>query len=182
MDIYQQKKVLRKEIREIKNTYTLEQKKAISKDILSRVESLPEFLEAGCIMAYWSMDDEVYTHDLIEKWSRIKQIILPVVKGDQLQLKLFRGEKALKAGEKFGIPEPTGELFTDYDEIELVIVPGVAFDRQNNRMGRGKAYYDQLLKELKAFKLGICFQFQLLEKIPHDDLDIKMDLVITNKK
>lgn len=182
MDIYQQKRNLRKEIRGIKKLYSLEQKKELSNEILNQVEDLPVFQEAECIMAYWSMNDEVFTHDFVQKWGSQKKIILPVVRGDQLELKVFRGVNELVAGENFGIPEPKGEVFSDYEQIELIIVPGVAFDYQFNRMGRGKAYYDQLLKNLNVFKLGICFFFQYLEKVPHDELDIKMDLVITNKK
>jgi 5-formyltetrahydrofolate cyclo-ligase len=128
------------------------------------------------------MDDEVFTHDFVKKWGDKKKIILPVVKGDQLELKVFRGVEELVPGENFGIPEPKGELFLDEQQIELVLVPGVAFDKQNNRMGRGKAYYDQLLISLKAVKVGICFHFQHLEQVPHDDLDIKMNIVLSNKK
>lgn len=182
MDIYQQKRALRKEIKEVKKLYTLDQKKALSQEILNQVENTPEFIKAKCIMAYWSMEDEVFTHDFVQKWGIEKKIILPVVKGDQLDLKVFRGVEKLVPGENFGIPEPKGEVFADNEQIELVIVPGVAFDYKNNRMGRGKAYYDQLLKNLEAFKLGICFRFQYFEEVPHDDLDIKMDLVISNKK
>jgi 5-formyltetrahydrofolate cyclo-ligase len=82
-------------------------------------------------------------------------------------------------GENFGIPEPSGELFKDYNEIDLILVPGVAFDIENNRMGRGKAYYDKLLSSLKAFKLGVCFDFQLLQSVPTDEHDIKMDRILS---
>ena len=66
----------------------------------------------------------------------------------------------------FGIKEPTGETFLEYDKIDLVIVPGVAFDRTLNRMGRGKGFYDRLLPKIKAPKVAVCFDFQLMEKIP----------------
>ncbi len=70
----------------------------------------------------------------------------------------------------------------DDGQIELVIVPGLAFDKENNRMGRGKAYYEQLLLELQAFKVGICFHFQFFDQVPHDHLDVKMNRVLFNKK
>jgi len=182
MDIYQQKKALRKQIKEVKNSYSLDQKKALSREILDQIEVLPQFVESHCIMAYWSMNDEVFTHDFVQKWSPKKTMILPVVKGDQLELSEYRGVDELVAGDKFGIPEPKGKPFENKEQIELVIVPGVAFDKHFNRMGRGKAYYDQLLTDLKAFKLGVCFHFQLLEEVPYDELDVKMDLVLSNKK
>lgn len=61
----------------------------------------------------------------------------------------------------------------------MIIVPGVAFDNNNNRLGRGKAYYDKLLKESKSYKVGVCFDFQLIEEVPVDEYDIKMDLIIS---
>lgn len=182
MDIYQQKKILRKKIREIKKQYSLEQKRLLSLEIWSQLEETIEFQKADYIMAYWSMDDEVYTHRFIRKWADKKQIILPVIKGDELELKLFRGLEELVEGEQYGILEPDGAVFREIEKIELVLVPGMAFDNHNNRMGRGKAYYDQLLVKLNAIKIGICFDFQLLEEVPHNDLDVKMDRILTNKK
>ena len=66
------------------------------------------------------------------------------------------------------------------DKIDLVIVPGIAFDKQNNRMGRGKAFYDGILNKLSGVKVGVCFRFQIVENVPTDEHDIKMNYVITN--
>ncbi len=71
-------------------------------------------------------------------------------------------------------------MFEEVDKIDLIIVPGIAFDKSLNRLGRGKAYYDKLLKDSKAIKIGVCFDFQLLESVPVDKYDVKMDLIITN--
>ena len=131
-------------------------------------------------MAYWSMDDEVFTHDFLQKYLGKKKIILPVVNGDMLDLKEFVGLSSMEAGESYGISEPTGDIFTEINQIDLIIVPGVAFDVQLNRLGRGKAYYDKLLKESNAYKIGICFDFQLMESVPVDEHDIKMDLLISD--
>lgn len=73
-----------------------------------------------------------------------KQILLPVVTGDDLELRVYTGPGDLATG-AYGIEEPTGALFTDYDAIDFIVVPGVAFDRNGNRLGRGKGYYDRLL-------------------------------------
>lgn len=87
--------------------------------------------------------------------------------------------ESLQPGEAFGILEPVGELYTDYDAIDLIVVPGVAFDRHGNRLGRGRGYYDKILKETRvARKVGICFGFQFVEEVPVDELDVRMDLVI----
>lgn len=178
MDIYQEKKELRKKVKQIKSTLSLQEKKRMSEEILQKLEESEDFKAAQIIMAYWSMEDEVYTHGFVQKWATKKRIILPVVKGSQLELKEFKGVHDLVAGEHFGIPEPKGPLFEHPEKIDLIIVPGVAFDNNNNRMGRGKAYYDQLLKESKAYKVGLCFPFQLFDKVPFDDLDVKMDEVL----
>jgi 5-formyltetrahydrofolate cyclo-ligase len=131
-------------------------------------------------MAYWSMDDEVHTHDFVLKFLGKKQIILPVVKGDVLELKEFTSKTNMMIGESYGIKEPEGEPFNEIDKIDLIIVPGVAFDVKNNRLGRGKAYYDNLLIKTRALKVGVCFDFQLLNSVPVEEHDVKMDLVITD--
>jgi 5-formyltetrahydrofolate cyclo-ligase len=76
--------------------------------------------------------------------------------------------------------EPTGPLFApeNYDEIELALIPGMAFDRAGHRLGRGKGYYDRLLPRLKAQLLGICFPFQLLDEVPAESHDIPVGEII----
>lgn len=125
------------------------------------------------------MKDEVQTHSFIEKWRAEKKIILPVVIGDILELRLYSGPADLKPG-PYGISEPTGELFTDYSSIDIAIIPGVAFDLAGHRLGHGKGYYDKLLPQLTtATKIGICFPFQVVEEVPTEPFDRKMDIIIT---
>ena len=103
----------------------------------------------------------------------------PVVTGDDLELRVYTGPGDLATG-AYGIEEPTGALFTDYDAIDFIVVPGVAFDRNGNRLGRGKGYYDRLLPRIpSAYKAGICFPFQIVEEVPAETFDIRMDEVIT---
>ena len=180
--IDQQKKEIRNLIKTLKDQVSLEDKKFKSKSILKHLERHLEFKKSEIIMLYWSMIDEVYTHDFIQKWAGVKQIILPSVKGDVLELKRFTSVDEIIAGESFGIGEPSGEIFHHPNKIDLIVVPGVAFDKLNNRLGRGKAYYDKLLKTTKAFKIGVCFDFQLLDSLPVDMHDIKMDSVITDNE
>lgn len=123
------------------------------------------------------MKDEVFTHSFIEKWSKFKHILLPVVKGDDLELCSYSTPDDLSTG-AYGILEPIGPPFREYDKIDLVIVPGVAFDSSGCRLGRGKGYYDRLLPKISAPKIGICFPFQLVDEIPTEELDIRMNEVI----
>ena len=89
----------------------------------------------------------------------------------------------MQAGEQFGIGEPTGPEFTDLESIDMIIVPGVAFDSHGNRMGRGRGFYDRLLKSTpNAAKIGVGYDFQLLDTIPVEPHDVPMDCVITDHK
>jgi len=180
MTIKERKQVLRKKVRSLKQEYSLAQKKELSKEICHIIENNSIFKNAKTIMAYWSMDDEVFTHDFIQRWAKEKRIILPVVNENNLELKEFNGVDELVFGDKFGIPEPSGQLFENPETIDLIIVPGIAFDKNGNRMGRGKAYYDKLLRTTKAYKLGVCFSFQVFDIVPFDELDVKMNDVLFN--
>ena len=82
---------------------------------------------------------------------------------------------------KSAIPEPVGRLFTDLNKIDVILVPGVAFDRTLNRLGRGKGFYDKILSQTKACKIGICFDFQLLDRIPTEVHDVRMTQVISSR-
>lgn len=148
--------------------------------MLSKLENHPAFRQAHTILLYYSLPDEVQTHEFVERWSREKQIILPVAKGDELELRQYTGPQDLQKG-SFGIEEPTGELYDTPEQIELTIVPGVSFDRNGNRLGRGKGYYDRLLPQLRSYNIGICFGFQLSEEIPSEPLDRVMDEVWTEE-
>lgn len=154
---------------------------SLSAEILATLEAHPAFRAAHIILLYYSLKDEVDTHDFVWKWSREKLILLPVVVGNELELRVYTGPQDLTIG-AYGIEEPIGELFTDYAAIEFAVIPGVAFDAAGNRLGRGKGYYDRLLPHLQAFKAGICFPFQLVEEVPAEPFDIRMDAVITIKK
>lgn len=174
-----EKKELRKLVRTFKQKYNDPQKRTEwSEKLLEQVEADETFSKAHTVLLYCSLPDEVETQYFVDKWSRHKEVLLPVVVGDDLELRRYTGRKDLSTG-SFNIKEPTGELFTDYDKIEFVLVPGMAFDARGNRLGRGKGYYDRLLPRLKnALKCGLCYPFQLMEEVPAEEYDIKMDKVI----
>lgn len=176
-----EKKELRQLIKHLKHEHSHELRLQRSENIMAKVEQLPQFKKASTIMAYWSFDGEVYTQDALVKWAANKRIILPSVDGDTMNLKVFTSVDHLVPGDMFAIPEPAGELFFDYNAIDFIIVPGVAFDTNNNRMGRGKAYYDRFLSAMTAaFKVGVCFSFQLFDRVPVDEYDRPVDMVVTN--
>lgn len=157
-------------------------RKQQSVSILAALEAHPAFRAANTVLLYHSLEDEVDTHAFIRKWSCEKRILLPVVTGDDLELRIYTGPEDMKIG-TYGIEEPIGEIFTDYASIDFIAVPGVAFDPQGNRLGRGKGYYDRLLPRIpSACKAGICFPFQLVEEVPAESFDSCMDVIITIDK
>jgi len=177
----EQKKHLRKEIREEKKRHTADELLASSSALLRQIENHPRFIASHTILMYHSLSDEVQTHDFVEKWHKTKKVLLPIVKGDILELRHYTGKDCLKPG-AFGIEEPSGENFMDFDEIELGIIPGVSFDKQGNRLGRGKGYYDKLLPLLPhTYNIGICYRFQAREEIPAEPFDRQMDEVWTEE-
>lgn len=154
---------------------------SLSTEILAALEAHPAFRAAKTVLLYHSLPDEVDTHRFIRKWKEEKRILLPVVTGNDLELRLYTDAQSLTTG-VYGIEEPVGAPFTDYAAIDLIIVPGVAFDRNGNRLGRGKGYYDRLLPRIpSAHKIGICFPFQIVEEIPTEPFDIRMDEIITQQ-
>jgi len=174
------KKELRKQIRAAKKAVPFCEKCRRSIPIMEQVEGLPQFREAQTILLYWSMEDEVQTHDFVNRWYKEKTLLLPCVDGDDLRLRQYTGPECLKEGEQFGIGEPMGPEFTDLERVQMIIVPGVAFDRMGNRMGRGRGFYDRLLKSTpKAFKVGVAFNFQMVDLVPTEDFDVPMNAVIT---
>ena len=176
------KRELRQQIRTQKRRLSAAEMAVMSEVICSKVLALASWQEAGTLLLFYPLPDEVDVRMLIkDAFERGKRVLLPVVKGDELELHLYEGEASLKEG-AFGIMEPTGPLFAPkhYDEIELAVIPGMAFDSAGHRLGRGKGYYDRLLPHLKAAKLiGICFSFQFLEEVPAEAHDISVCKVIS---
>lgn len=174
---------LRRVIARLKKQTPLAERKALSERIMETLEKNDAFVRADIVLMYYSLPDEVYTHAFVEKWSREKQVLLPVVKDKtEMEIRVYTGKKDLKEG-AFHIWEPSGVLFTDYDKIETAVIPGMAFDEDGHRLGRGGGYYDRLLPKLRhAYKLGLCFPFQLLDEVPHEDYDSVMDEVVTVRR
>ena len=135
------------------------------------------------ILAYWPLPDEVDIRPLIDQWvAEGKTVVLPKVTGDEtMELRRYTSRADLQEG-AFHIMEPVGELFEDYDQIDVALVPGMAFDAAGHRLGRGKGYYDRFLANSllseRALKLGICFPFQRVAEVPSEAHDVVMDEVV----
>ena len=174
------KKELRNYIRMQKRQFSGEQLRELSLPVIRRLMVHPRVKNASVILMYYSLADEVYTHDVIDQLvADGKTVLLPAVIDDtHMELRTYRGPQDLQGG-FFDIMEPVGDEFTDYDQIDVAVVPGMAFDSRNNRLGRGRGYYDRLLPQLAhIYKIGVCFDFQRLPGIPTDANDQAMDEVI----
>lgn len=154
-------------------------RKSAAEEVFERLEKTAAFLLADRIMMYHSLPDELYTHDFLKKWAGKKRFYLPRVNGVNLEVLPYE-ESRLELG-SFHIEEPTGNNVTDPSEIELVVVPAVAYDRKGKRLGRGKGFYDRFLKDTHATKVGVGYEFQLLDEIPAEPHDVAMDIIVTQK-
>ncbi len=153
-------------------------KKELSTIIVNKVMNLDIYKEARVIALYHSLNDEVDTTYLINN-SKGKRVLLPKVIGDEMIfIMINKDTKYYKSN--FGVLEPIGDIYTG--KIDLIIVPGLAFDKDLNRLGFGRGYYDKYLMNKDIYKIGICFDEQIVDEVPHNALDIKMDMVITKEK
>lgn len=171
------KKILRTSMRILKEEISQDEKNKASEKVFQLLESCPEFQAAQSVLIYWSLPDELPTHQFIEKWSKSKQILLPRVEGNDLIITKYSTSNDLKIGE-LGIMEPPHTAIYR-GETELAVIPGIAFDKEGNRLGRGKGYYDRFLAGKKCLTVGVGFGFQLVEALPVSNEDVKMQIIIT---
>jgi len=176
---------MKQEIREKllykRTTQSPRDKKPKDKKIVESIESLPEFQKAKKILIYMAINGEVDTTDLFEKYKEEKQFILPRVNIENTTLTLYH-IKSLEDLEKgtFRIPEPSQDLEkVKPEEIDLAIIPGIAFAKNGHRIGYGGGFYDKLLKKINCPTIGIAYEFQIIETIPTEDHDEKTNILIT---
>ena len=155
--------------------------------IKNRLFNLNEFIKASTILFYVSYNNEVYTHEMIrELLTSKKNIVVPISEKKNRILILSKLENwdDLSVG-SYNILEPNIDRIkkVDLDSIDLIIVPGVGFDERGNRIGHGKGYYDNLLRNSKqATSIGLSFECQILENIPTGKYDIPVDIIVTEKR
>lgn len=172
------KQALRQFIRQLKQQHNaIEESPAVISSLLTE----PRFTRARTLLLYSALPDEVSTGEILDSLTNEgKTVLLPrVVNDTEMELRLYTGPADLLKG-AYGILEPTGQLFTDYQQIDVAVVPGMAFDNEGHRLGRGKGYYDRFLKKIPhTYKIGVCFRWQLVDTVPSDPHDILMDCVVS---
>lgn len=181
-DLHSLKQQLRKDIRQRKQQYSLEQREVWSKEIEQKLLDHPRLQAARVVMLYYALPDEVDTRHLVDTLLKEgKTVILPkCIDKEHIEPRQYTGPDDLTEG-IYNLLEPVGKPYRDLDSIELIIVPGMSFDSKGHRLGRGRGYYDRFLAQVpQAYKIGVCFDFQRVEQVPVDDNDRVMDEVLSN--
>ena len=154
-------------------------------NIIKRLESLDVFKDATNVLFYYSVNGEVDTHELIERHLDSKQLYLPTIQGKS-HFQAMSIKRPLEVQEGFyGIPEPLSNALNNNvneSEIEIIITPGVAFDKKGNRIGMGKGYYDRYFQSnKKSIKIALAYEEQILDSLPKDPYDESVDLIVTDQ-
>lgn len=173
------KEEIRRRVKAEKSLLSNTEKEEAAMSVFTLLERTAAFLMAENILVYHSLPDELSTLNFIERWMGRKNFFLPRVNG--LNLEILPYDKSTLHIGAFQIEEPDGDDTHSVTEMDLIVVPGVGYDPKGNRVGRGKGYYDRLLKESRATKIGVAYDFQVVDEIESEEHDVRVDIVITDK-
>ncbi len=140
------------------------------------------FRKAKIVMFYIAFGGEVNTEEMIKEAKKIgKLICVPICRKDKetMQPAILEDHAKLKVG-PYGVWEPVAETLVQPADLDLIITPGLAFDKKGNRLGRGKGYYDRFLSKLsnRAPSIGLAFDFQILPLVPTTCYDVSVKKII----
>ena len=154
-----------------------------SNRIKSNLFNLESYKKSKTAMFFVSFSSEANTHDMIKESIGRKTVIAPKVVQNEIEPSVIIDLDSLIPSGKFGILEPIEIMKIAYKNIDLVLVPGIAFDKEGHRIGYGFGYYDKFLKKVpKAVKIGLCFDFQLADKVPREEHDMQVDFIVTEER
>ena len=171
--LYNEKAVLRKELLSLRKTLSP------SELTIELLNSYREFNDAKTIFCYVSYNGEVETLNLLSDILKTKTLVVPYCiddDGNMIAVKINTADDLVKG--MYGISEPKNPVPFPKEEIDFVIVPGVAFSKDGYRLGYGKGYYDRFLSGICPYKLGVCKKELFLEKLPYNEFDVKMNDVL----
>ena len=183
--VHEQKSVLRKEILAKLHDIAREEKEKRVKVLKDKLFSLQQFKEAKCVMFYVSKHYEVDTHAMIDEAIAMgKKVVVPITMKEEKMLKpseLKDREKELIKGH-YGIHQPGEEhiRIVPLEEVDVMVVPALSFDKDGHRLGHGGGYYDRFLEKApsKIFTVGLAFDFQMVDELPKHQTDIPVDKVL----
>ena len=184
-DIRERKRELRKAILKIRDSLSDRERKEKSEAIWNKLSRTDEFISAGMIYFFVGYGSEVQTSFMIKKTLEMgKRVAVPrVVNKTDMRFSEIHSLDELVLG-YMGILEPEECAEAVNTAPDLVILPGVAFDRSHNRMGYGRGYYDRFLASIDPDIAGIavCFEAQIVDEIPAEETDIRADMIITESR
>lgn len=177
------KNQLKGPIVEKRNSLSKEEILAKSIQIKNRLFGLQQYMNSRTIMFFVSFNSEVSTHDMIKEALKNKTVVVPKVAHHEIEPSVIIDFGNLVQSGKFGILEPIETMKIAYKNIGMVLVPGIAFDGEGHRIGYGFGYYDKFLRKVpKAVKVGLCFDFQVADLIPHEEHDVPVDFIVTDER
>ncbi len=153
-----------------------------SEAITKRIMSLSCYSSARTVMIYLSSFKEPDTSALLNDILKTKKAVVPVSSNDDFTITpsyLKPGDRLIKGS--YGIYEPEVCLVANPADIDIAVIPGLAFGRDGSRIGFGKGFYDRFLAEFTGVKIGVCYDFQVSDTVPVSEHDIGMDIIITEK-
>lgn len=176
--IRREQSAMRAIVEQRRRMLTKDEVAADSARIIAQIEQMSAFREAHVVMMYYPVHNEVDLRPLLEKYGDQKTFLFPVTHRYSMEVRPYDGEDMMRKG-RLGVPEPQTPTYKGH--IDLMLVPGVVFDRHCNRIGRGGGYYDKFLAKFpNVKKVGVCYAFQLKKhEIPHIWRDRKVDRVVT---
>lgn len=176
------KEELRKKFKIIRDNINNRDKK--SSEIIKRLINTKEYQKSKVIALYSNISSEVETKELIKISLENKKVVLPKINKDNtMDFYEINCLKDLEVG-AFNIKEPKvkNKKPIKKEEIDLIIIPGICFDKNRNRIGYGKGYYDKYLSNTNIKKIGLCYEEQITKEIKSDKTDISLDYLITEIK
>ena len=173
------KKQLRSIIREKKRAMTPEEIREKSRILMEKLLKTQLYQNAGTIYGYLSYNQEVQTLPILAKaLEEGKRVAVPKVYGEEMRF-LYLEDLSQVAPGYGGIPEPIADSPVAVDPHALVLMPGLAFDREGHRIGYGGGFYDRFLaKEPEHPTVALCYEFQMVENLPVESFDVPVDLVL----
>jgi 5-formyltetrahydrofolate cyclo-ligase len=177
----QAKRRLRREVLTARDALPPRERATRADRIVDRLLTLPEIGAARTAMAYWSFGSEVETARLIDRWLAAGvRVVLPRIAGDAIEAVAYRPGDALRET-GFGAMEPSGGTVVGPDDVDVVVVPGVAFDRTGHRVGYGGGFYDRFLPRTRrgAFAVAVAYGLQVVEEVPRGGGDRRVDAIVT---
>ncbi len=158
---------------------TSAERNQFANEVFTKIESSEIFAQAKVIALFSSLADELPTQSIINRWATQKRILLPRVE-ENFSMEFYEYSPAELSLGSFGILEPSSSIAFPTADIDIIIVPGVAFTTSAERLGRGKGYYDRFLSrgEFRAHTIGVCYNHQICDSLPTEEHDIPLDEVI----